>query len=195
MTAPAGPLPGRDLNRPQMVDLARLAAAEAHYADLGYERTPVPWVIGPEAYFATTPDTVANYDTHGGYLVASAEQAFLQLLIDGRRLTRAQATSPCFRDEVHDELHDPYFMKVELIRIDDVSDAALEAMIRDALSFYTQHVPVEALHLGGSEYDIVAAGTGIELGSYGRRTAIGHTWLYGTGCAEPRLAHVLSRHQ
>lgn len=176
-----------------MIDLGRLAAAETHYAALGYERTAVPWVIGPAAYFATTPDTVATYDTHGGYLVASAEQAFLQLLLDGHQLLKAQATSPCFRDEVHDDLHDPYFMKVELIRTDDVSDRALQQMIRDATSFYAQHLPVETWHLGDSQYDIAATASGIELGSYGRRTALGHTWLYGTGCAEPRLAHALAR--
>lgn len=183
----------RDHRRPQRVDLHRLAAAEVHYEAAGYVPVAVPWVVPDRAYRATLPPEATPYATLGGNLVASGEQSFLEMLLDGQQLGMRQCTTPCFRDEVHDELHDPYFMKLELIRTDDTSAAALERMVQDAAAFFARYVTVAVADIGDGSFDLVDARFGIELGSYGRRSRDGLTWLYGTGLAEPRLTRVLER--
>lgn len=181
----------RDYQRPVRIDWARIAAAEEFYAAAGFTPVAVPWVVGDAAYRATLPADASPYATLGGYLVASGEQSFLQLLDQGVDLCAAQCTTPCFRDEDHDSWHAPYFLKVELLRADDTSDAALEAMIDTAASFLSTYIPVTRLRLPDGSTDLVTA-DGVELGSYGRRRRHGHTWLFGTGVAEPRLAAAIA---
>jgi hypothetical protein len=55
-----------------------------------------------------------------------------------------------------------------------------------ALEFFRKYVSARIESLVDGTFDIVSA-SGIELGSYGRRSAHGHTWLYATGLATPRL--------
>jgi seryl-tRNA synthetase len=118
-----------------IISYARLAAAEAHYQAAGFELVEAPWIIGHTAYRATKPAEALDFVTLGGYLVASAEQSFLQLMLEGRPPGRAVATTPCFRHEHYDELHQPYFMKVELIDTLDTSEASLQRMIATAQGF------------------------------------------------------------
>src|SRR5690606_9218117 len=102
------------------------------------------------------------------------------------------AITPCFRVEaVESEITRPYFMKVELIHITKESlNENLTKMINDARSFFNCYVNVrlEKTSESKTSYDINHEKTGIELGSYGIReyNDIG-TWIFGTGCAEPRL--------
>lgn len=184
----------RDSQRSQLIAMTRIAHAEEYYSELGYVPRAVPWVVREEAYMVTFPDEpdIRRYTTLEGFLVASGEQSFIQLMLNGVELGQAQCTTPCFRDEPHDALHDPYFMKTELIRTDDTSTEALQVMITDAEKFFRMYVEAERVLMDDGTYDIVHPPTGIELGSYGKREYRGYTWLYGTGLAEPRLQRVIN---
>ncbi len=173
------------------IDARLLADAQSYYASYGYVDTPTPWLVGGAAYRATLPPDHEGLEWQspvGGYHVGSAEQGFMQLMADDMPIPeRAQSTSPCYRGEpVYDELHWPYFYKLELYSA-DVSDASLAEMITCARGLFTQlGIATRIIQTGERAYDIETATTHIELGSYGVRTFQGHKWLYGTGLALPR---------
>ncbi|MGE5298598.1 MAG: hypothetical protein ACM3KF_01005 [Acidobacteriota bacterium] len=180
------------------IDARLLADAQDYYASYGYVDTPTPWLVGEAAYRATLPPDHEGLEWQspvGGYHVGSAEQGFMQLMADDMPIPeRAQSTSPCYRGEpVYDELHWPYFYKLELYNA-DVSDASLAEMITCARGLFTQlGIPTRIIQTGERAYDIETATTHIELGSYGVRTFQGHEWLYGTGLALPRAMQAQSR--
>ena len=174
-----------------MIDYARLAEALGYYAEAGFKQVEAPWIVGHDAYYATKPLGALDFLTLGGYLAASAEQSFLQLMMSGYQLGRSVALTPCFRHEEYDRLHHPYFMKVELINAENVSGACLTEIIDCAQGFYERFVATRVESMPAGSFDIVEATTGIELGSYGRRRTLGYQWLYGTGLAEPRLTQVI----
>jgi hypothetical protein len=176
-----------------MIDLDRIVSAEHYYAELGFKRTDVPWIVKQEAYHITKPSQAfRDFATLDGFLVASGEQSFLQLLLDGNEIKKAQCTTPCFRDENHDELHHLYFMKTELINT-EVCDKNLMDMIEAAYWYFRKQLAVKIIKLDDETYDIVDSRFGIELGSYGTREYKNLKWIYGTGVAEPRLTQVITR--
>jgi len=175
-----------------IIDYARISAAEAHYQAAGFELRSTPWIVGLTAYNATKPAGAVPFVTLGGYLVASAEQSYLELMLGGEYVGRAVTTTPCFRHEDYDELHHPYFMKVELVDTLDTSDGSLHRMIAAAQEFFEHFVPTKLINMENGTWDLVEASKGIELGSYGRRQHQGQVWLYGTGLAEPRLAQAMA---
>ena len=175
------------------INYARIAAAEAHYAKLGYSEIDAPWIIAVEAYSATRPPTARAFETLGGYLVASAEQSFLHLMLGGADPRLAFATTPCFRDETYDELHMPYFFKVELIDSRQPNLASVWSLIKDARAFFEQFVATEVVQTSNVAWDINEAKTHIELGSYGLRRHGDLLWAYGTGLAEPRLSQAITK--
>ena len=66
-----------------MIDYSKLAHAIEYYRSHGFHYIDVPWVIDREVMEMTaTPSQVIESDF--GCLVGSAEQSFLQLLVDGR---------------------------------------------------------------------------------------------------------------
>lgn len=148
----------------------------------------VSWLVGDRAYRATLQAGATPYTTLGGYPVASGEQSLPQLLDDGAELGAAQCITPRLRDEDRDGWREPQSLKIELIRVDDTSNAALKAMVAAAESFLSEFVAVARLPLPDGIRDLVTAAGAVESGSYGRRSPTGRTWLYGTGLAEPRLA-------
>lgn len=194
-----------------------ISQALKFYQERGYVYfDDVPWRVGREAYYATKPDGAidAVIDVPPGasfgedrYLVASGEQSFIQWMLRGYHLKRAVCVTPCFRwESMTDTLHHDHFMKVELINAHDVDSGHLIDMIADARSFFQDmgiSVRVVATpERGPDSYDIVEKGSRYELGSYGiRRVTLplrnpNYTglieerelaWIYGTGCAEPRL--------
>ena len=180
------------------IDASMLADAQSYYASYGYVDTPTQWLVGEAAYRATLPPDHKGLEWQspvGGYHVGSAEQGFMQLIADGMPIPkRAQSTSPCYRGEpAYDELHWPYFYKLELYNA-DVSDASLAEMITCARGLFTQlGIPTRIIQTGERAYDIETATTHIELGSYGVRAFQGHEWLYGTGLALPRAMQARSR--
>lgn len=185
----AGP---RDYRRRLSFDFSIVAAAQKHYAGRGYEDIPVPWVISRQAMDSTLPSDKVPYETFGGYLVGSAEQSFIELLLSGETLGRVQATTPCFRDEAHDGLHSPYFLKTELFDgALPLTEESVLAVAEDAGVFFENYIPVKLERQGPLAWDLVHAETGVEVGSYGVREVAGHSWIYGTGVALPRLQQTM----
>lgn len=173
------------------IDAPRLAKAQEHYVREGYVDTPTPWLVGEEAYMATVPPGHENLlwrSLTGDYHVASAEQGFMQLMVNGVEIPmKAQSTSPCYRGEQeYDEYHLPYYYKLELYNADN-SDSSLANMIVCARGLFTSlNIKTRVVQTGERAYDIETADTHLELGSYGYRKFRDHEWLYGTGLALPR---------
>ena len=177
------------------IDANLLAKAQNYYTEHEYIDTPTPWLVDYEAYMATVPpghEDMLWSSLHGTYHVASAEQGFIQMMLDGDTIpARAQSTSPCYRGEpVYDDLHQPFFYKLELYQT-DTSDLALAEMITCARGlFESLDIRTRIVATGARSYDIETADSHIELGSYGYRNYRGHEWLYGTGLALPRAIYV-----
>lgn len=189
-----------------------------------------PWQVFHEAYHSTKPEGVddvrivtsptpkmARFDgrpvtleiaaADERFLVASGEQSFVQMMLDGQPIKKAICVTPCFRAENRlDRLHQRSFMKAELINAHDVDEGHLIHMIHDACAFYEQFFSVRVVktEIG---YDIVEKSTRFELGSYGIRTFVPEPmetkttvvyrplqWIYGTACAEPRLSIAIQQH-
>lgn len=179
-----------------------------YYKLAGYTYIDVPWAVSEEAVNITRPawavGDACKYSAGGNALfpVASAEQSFLQMKLDDPKFSgKLMTMTPCFRNEpVLDELHQPYFMKVELINWDKTGREDMDKMIADARMLFEEFLWVDAVHntdpdpLGVVAYDLYASLSNIELGSYGIREhpKIGR-WLYGTGLAEPRYSYALER--
>jgi seryl-tRNA synthetase len=174
------------------IDAPLLARAQNYYTEQGYVDTPTPWLVGKDAYMATVPPGHEDFLWHSldkeNFHVASAEQGFIQMMLDGDYLPpKAQSLSPCYRGEpVYDRYHWPFFYKLELYQT-DTSDKALAEMITCARAlFESLGISTRVIATGERSYDIETAHTHIELGSYGYRVFRGHEWLYGTGLALPR---------
>jgi hypothetical protein len=201
------------------VEYRNLADAVDFYVDRGYVYVPeAPWHVGMDAYYVTKPEgrcTDIHYfeNRHGAvsfpskgqdnrYLVASGEQSFIQMLLDGSDLKKHVCVTPCFRADRHDAWHQPWFMKAELINAQDTDEGHLVAMVHDAAAFFEQFFSIRVVKtarsdLGEPAYDIIEKGTRAELGSYGIRDRLirgkSYRWIYGTGCAEPRLSTAIMR--
>lgn len=186
-----------------MIDYKNLNDSIVYYDACGYKRLELPWTVSKDVAKMTMPhDKMMSVIEHSGrVLPGSAEQCFLHQYMQGRLpLGKFQSVTPCFRDEIVDELHQKQFMKNELIITDDVSEINLMQMIECAKLFMalSLKIDVENLHVNKSNgfelsYDIEYRGAGIyniELGSYGIRECHFVKWIYGTGCAEPRMSYV-----
>lgn len=155
-----------------------VARAIAFYETVGYRWVDTPWVVGKEAEFVTFPDSRSACD--GGYLVGSAEQGFIQLMLDGKLPPgKYVSAGPCFRfpdGDRNSQHHHPYFFKVELIHVDSCDYVT---MMDDARKF-----------MGGklvkTNEGLDLELNGLEIGSYGYREYGTMNWSYGTGLAEPR---------
>ncbi len=184
------------------IDWEMLYKAEKYYRlALNSTYIETPWIVEPNVAGITAPSDEIKCSL--GQLVGSAEQGFLQLLNDrdpkmemGRYY---HSISPCFRNDVIDELHERHFMKLELIYpyadgngyvgpysvLSDMIDKAKE------LFFELGGVLSKVEPIVDQGYDIVGYKSGIELGSYGIRSAGGCIkWVYGTGLALPRFTLV-----
>ena len=194
--------------------------AREYYESKGFAYIDVPWAVSREAIMLTRPLHVTgepfSYEAGGKklYPVASAEQSFLQMRMDGELASAAYrsycAITPCFRNEPKlDEQHQPYFMKCELISWvqpdGNLTEQVIEMhrMIDDCRKFFeAEGLEVEVvpnsewrhdpLAVDGQAFDVVSFRTGVEVGSYGIRehSSVGR-WIYGTGIAEPRFSYAL----
>lgn len=170
------------------MNLMRLAAAQEYYENLGYKNIEVPWVVDKDVNLITAPPNPTLYPLENKFLVASAEQSFIQSLKDGKLPPgRYQATTPCFRDDELDELHQRYFMKLELFDNTRDGDSYMRTVL-DSQEFFSKYVTVER-KLTAVGMDLESGG--IELGSYGVRETPYGKFVYGTGCAEPRLGYAI----
>lgn len=185
------------------IDYRKLDESQNTYAKKGYRLIEVPWMVPLDPRMATSPGgridaLIQSPFRDGNYLVASGEQGFLHLMSSGLLPPGAyQSVTPCFRDEQVDFLHRKTFMKNELIKTDEVSRKALDGMVEDALAFFSMYLPRELLivkeepaHGAEINLDIMVNvhGEFMEIGSYGIRRSGYLRWVYGTGCAEPRLS-------
>lgn len=185
------------------MNYAHIARALEFYQERGYVYLDdVPWTVGYSAYTATKPAGSRDISLHiqdgpASYLVASGEQSFIQMMLDGQPIKRAICVTPCYRAEPRvDTLHRLYFMKAELINAQDVDEGHLLDMIADAREFFRQYFPVRVVKTEVG-YDIVEKGSRFELGSYGIRSIQPSgkrlSWIYGTACAEPRLSTAVQK--
>lgn len=182
-----------------VIDYRKIANSIDFYTANGYKYIEVPWTVPKEAMQVTgtkqeTEDNIFPFS--GEYLVASAEQSFIHLIQTNQLPTGKYCTAtPCFRNDDIDDLHHPYFMKTELIHFSsDIRQHDLFMMMRLAEEFFEKYVDgvdfVSTCNTGfGESFDIEY--NDIELGSYGIRDFETIRWIYGTGCAEPRLSSCL----
>lgn len=180
-----------------LINWERIGRAVAFYEGCGYRNVSVPWWVSGGAANATTPIGKGLFrvgSLFDAYLVGSAEQSFIEMLRRGEmNVNRYQATTPCFRDDGEDDLHQHYFMKTELFAPSSWDPHSVAVQAYTFLKTYLGDLRV--VRTGESEYDLMCGG--IELGSYGRRTVcVGPedvTFTYGTGLAEPRTSVAVER--
>ena len=182
-----------------MINYSHLAESCKYYSGLGYKRIETPWWVSQDILDITKPPEAEGRATYflpanKKCLVASGEQSFLYLankgsLAPGRYFT----ITPCFRDEVITTTHSKYFIKNELINTEEVNEKTLNAMIVDAYGLFQFLVPNECrLKIVETSLGFDILYDGIELGSYGIRSCGFLDWIYGTGCAEPRLSRAIA---
>ena len=174
-----------------MIDYKKIADAVDYYIGLGYKYIEVPWLVSKETIDMTKPDWCRSFDTYLGSLVASGEQSFLEIRDKLEQNKRYVCVTPCFRDENPvDRLHQNYFMKVELIHVEPDNWESMLQMREDATRFFKRYsYNIKYSIQVPNEMDIEI--NGIEVGSYGFREYNGFKWVYGTGCAEPRLSQAI----
>lgn len=175
------------------INWKRLVDALEFYKANGFTEIPVDWHVPGASHDITcsAPDRMFHLK-HYGVLVGSAEQAFIDMQLNGRLPQgRFVALTPCFRDEGagRDELHALYFMKVEIYSTlpDTIDDGELHELCLRARDFMETRtrLPVQSvLTEEGIDLEI----NGIEVGSYSRRSFGGISWACGTGLAEPRFS-------
>jgi len=178
------------------IDYEKIAAAVYHYETRGYKEIEVPWIISLDSMLITRPKGARLFSTFAGELVASGEQSFLEIR-NQLKPGKYQCVTPCFRDEkINDGLHHQYFVKNELIWVvDKYYGIYLDIMIRDAQDFFNSYATAKVVDspLDNAIFNYDIEINGIEVGSYGYRTYENFHWIYGTGCAEPRLTTSLEQ--
>lgn len=184
------------------IDYRLLAEAIDFYSQQGYRYIETPWVVDHRFTEATKPAGRKDFYCLNGYLVASGEQSFMSAMHSGELEPggKYQTVTPCFRDETVDELHQTWFLKLELIWYRPnlpVKYSAVYSVMNDANSFMSRYIKTQRTspgmcsedptsEHGAFTYDIESA-EGIELGSYGYRHLLSEHWIYGTGLALPRF--------
>ena len=181
-----------------MIDYNKIADSINYYEKLGYTRIETPWMVPPCIDDLTKPEDKRHFQLihNKKCLVASGEQSFLYLYMKGfLPKGKFQTVTPCFRDEYVDEIHGKYFIKNELIITNIVNKDKLQNVINDAFDFFSKYIQ-QNLYIVQTDigYDIIYKKDDyeIELGSYGIRKCNFLKWIYGTGCAEPRLSNILN---
>lgn len=191
-----------------MIDYKKLVKSQEFYLKYGFNIIETPWLIKEEAYKYTAPPNTNSFHINflDSYLVASAEQGFLQLIDDEKiKPGKYQSLTPCFRDDEEDDLHCKYFMKNELIEIlpnHFINSPKLEKlnyMIDTCLLFFKKYLKGVISIQTKDDRSLVSFDlqtiSGIELGSYGIRKYKNYLYIYGTGCAEPRLTTAVEKNK
>jgi len=192
------------------INYQTVSRAISLYASKGYKYVDTPWHVTVAAMSATLPPDRDGFSMwhptipNDKFLVGSAEQGFLQLMLDGKIQPGSYCSAgPCFRDEpMVDELHRYCFFKLELIKI-YASNEVPEQLDVWKIAHAAKDVHVELYWLNKKHqeqlrvvktdvgYDLELAN--VEIGSYGLREHAGNRWLYGTGLALPRAQIARSR--
>lgn len=185
-----------------MIDYKILAEAIKYYKRRDYVEVNMPWYVKENIHNITFEVNKSKWQLPSGdILLGSAEQGFINQMINHNLEGKFQATTPCFREDIVDELHQEHFIKTELfINESDDFNRTLDKMLGDVFSFIAQYVEPNrinfvdtSLETGERSLDIEV--DGIEVGSYGIREyqfeGEVYTWVYGTGIALPRFSKVL----
>lgn len=177
-----------------MIDYNNIHKSIEYYSKNGFQRIESPWTVSEYISNITKPKDRTNFtlEHNKKVLVASGEQSFLYLYLKNfLPKGKFQTVTPCFRDEMFDLWHTKYFIKNELIITDNVNLKSLLYVIDIAAGFFSQLIgeSVDIIKIDNDSYDI--SYRNIELGSYGIRSVEFLTWIYATGCAEPRLSKVI----
>lgn len=183
------------------------------YESCGFKYIEAPWVVSDTAVLLTIPPGVQTLRCQDGALVGSAEQGFIQMMLDGKLPPgKYVAAGPCFRTEKVDRLHQRTFFKVELIEVRPVRRHPIFEMERLTREMAEMALSVFHMLEGGQNAEIVETRygmdielNGIEVGSYGFRGVDELAaefvnlkkpypqWVYGTGLAEPRFSLATGR--
>lgn len=179
------------------INYRHVGKAIKKYEKLGYTYIDTPWLVGEEAMRATLPPGKHGFELghptlKPGKLVGSAEQGFIQLMLDDAiRPGRYVSAGPCFRDEeVVDRTHQYTFFKVELIEIQSSTGLKLTDSDARYMASEVEEVLYELYGPGcrtvktNDGWDLEVEG--VEVGSFGVREYKSHKWVYGTGLALPR---------
>lgn len=180
------------------IDFGNIHKAQSYYSMLGYKYEVVPWFVSKKAIEITVPIDIEVNDG----MVASGEQSFLQMILDGElSVGKHCCITPCYRPtDKFDELHCKEFMKLELIWYCGENSKNLSnyynSMMVSAKYFFSgtfndlnicdiEDIPRKNCI---TQYSQDIQVNDIELGSYGIRYSpdIGY-WVYGTGIACPRF--------
>jgi aspartyl/asparaginyl-tRNA synthetase len=175
-----------------MIDYKILDDSLKYYETNGFKRIEAPWTVSAYVDDITKPKEQTPFELkhNNKRLVASGEQSFLYLYLkEFLPLGQYQTITPCFRMEAFDFSHTKYFMKNELIKTDVVNQEELMKVIDISLIFFRTYIPDAQLVKTDIGYDIMYKEH--ELGSYGIRKCEFLEWIYGTGCAEPRLSKII----
>jgi hypothetical protein len=179
----------------------RLQGVMDWWAKRGFATVNLPWMV-PERFVLATRQPEARLPdpaTSEGFLVGSAEQAFLWLDEQGLLPKESPGLigwTACFRHEAYDRWRHHYFMKAELFVPVARNHAyrRMGAMVSMVQACWQARAKAEGLgertlkvKVTGPESVDLMLGP-VELGSYGVRERLGGrgAYLYGTALAEPR---------
>lgn len=172
------------------IDYHLLVQAIDYYKSNGFKYLDLDWTIPESISSITKPADKKDYLIENKALVASAEQSFLDMIINSNlKKGKYCGLTPCFRDEeALDYIHQRYFMKVELIDTLNVNEKSLKKILGICLQFFNQKIRCDIVKTEFG-YDIIDSKNGIELGSYGIRKIEKIEWIFATGLAEPRFSN------
>jgi aspartyl/asparaginyl-tRNA synthetase len=189
----------------ETLDYNLLNKALKYFSKRGFKQVEVPWRVSQEAIEGTF-DSNQSFKSDDKFLIGSAEQGFLELYLQNK-LTSYQlmSVSPCFRNELEDDLHQQEFMKLELIcfldKLEDLDfrfNDEYSNIKRLVINFIIKKLKIKASDifiLGTNESNSIYSEdiiiNGIEYGSYGIRQFQGKYYIYGTGIALPRASKIL----
>jgi hypothetical protein len=177
-----------------MINYGRLDRSISYYELHKFKRIESPWTVSEKISNLTKPIESTNLEikNKNKVLVASGEQSFLYLYIKGfiPLEDKFQTITPCFRDDIFDQLHTKYFIKNELFITDNVCEDTLYKTIHICKEFFESElsVSVTLTELGKNQIDLEY--NGMELGSYGIRNVGFMKYIYATGLAEPRMTMI-----
>lgn len=185
-----------------MINYKILAEAIEYYKRVGYIEINMPWYIKETIHNITFEIIKSKWKLPSGdILLGSAEQGFINQMLNHNLLGKFQATTPCFREDSIDELHQEHFIKTELfINESEDFNKTLDKVLSDVFGFLIKYVDVTRINFVDTSSETGIRSTdikidGIEVGSYGiRECKYGdkiYTWVYGTGIALPRFSKVL----
>lgn len=182
-----------------MINYKIISESNDYYEKEGFLRIESPWTVSKPISDITKPINKQDFkiEYNQKVLVASGEQSFLYLILKQfLRNGRYHTTTPCFRDEIFDATHTKYFIKTELIDTENVNNDSLNQMIEKCVIFFNKYLDKEKISIDktndGFDINYNFSGKKYELGSYGIRSCDFLDWIYGTGCAEPRLSMIIN---